>query len=72
MKQLATNVRERVNLPLGQTYPQVRSGSVWDPMGSVRDPFGARTKQLRTKIFGAKNLKFQKVCAAFAAVAGAL
>ena len=28
--------------------------------GSVRDPFGLRSGQFRTKIFGAKNLKFQK------------
>ena len=31
---------ESVNLPLGQTYPQVRSGS-------VRDPFGIRSESVR-------------------------
>ena len=60
----------------------VRSGSVRDPSkvrsGSVRDLFGVRFEvrlgQFWTKIFGAKNSKFQKfsICAAVAAAAGAL
>ena len=58
--------------------PRVRSGSARGPFGvrsgSVRAPFGLRSGRFRTKIFGAKNSKFQKfsICAAVAAAAGAL
>ena len=49
--------------------------SVWGPLGiSVRGPFGVHSCQFRSKLFGAKNSKFQKIsiCAAVAAAAGAL
>ena len=64
---------ESVQSPFG-----IRSGTVPRPFGvrsgSVRGPFGLRSGQFRTKISGAKNLKFQKfsICAAVAAAAGAL
>ena len=49
-------------------------GSFGVRAGSVRDPFGLRSGQFRTKIPKAKDLKFQKfsICAAIAAAAGAL
>ena len=45
--------RESVNLPLGETYPQVRSGS-------IRHPLGIRSGPVRTN-FGTKNLNFKNV-----------
>ena len=65
--------KESVRSPFG-----VRSGSVRDSFGirsgSVWVPLALCSDQFRTKISGAKNLKFQKfsICAAIAAAAGAL
>ena len=43
---------------------RIRAGSVRGPFGVragfVRGPFGLHSGQFRTKIFGAKNSKFQK------------
>ena len=49
-------------------------GSFGVRSGSVRDLFGVRSGQFRTKVFGARNSKFQKksICVAVAAAVGAL
>ena len=42
-------------------YPRFDGRPFGVRSGFIRDPFGVRLGQFRTKIFGAKNLKFQKI-----------